>query len=192
MLKIIFSRCSGIKLDDGVFKVGDLHKNSYYLDFSEDIYSRMENKNLRRSLSFGDLLSRRDLYKNNRRFDYCMLLVSKQVVYKLISLFRYCVNVYHMNGDDRQDNMDRKRGKLNHGFQVLPRRTASILMEINNNGECRAVTSLDDSNIAAPISSDKKVRVTQFFLPHFKNFIYFSVAVQYLGSTVLAKLIKTL
>lgn len=61
-------RCSGIKLDDGVFKVGDLHKNSYYLDFSEDIYSRMDGKNLRRSLSFGDLLSRRDLYKNNRRF----------------------------------------------------------------------------------------------------------------------------
>jgi len=63
-----YSRCSGIKLDDGVFKVGDLHKNSYYLDFSEDIYSRMDGKNLRRSLSFGDLLSRRDLYKNNRRF----------------------------------------------------------------------------------------------------------------------------
>lgn len=61
-------RCNGIKLDDGVFKVGDLHKNSYYLDFSEDIYNRMDNKNLRRSLSFGDLLSRRDLYKNNRRF----------------------------------------------------------------------------------------------------------------------------
>lgn len=60
-------RCGGIKLDDGVFKVGDLHKNSYYLDFSEDIYSRMYSKNLRRSLSFGDLLSCRDLYKNNRR-----------------------------------------------------------------------------------------------------------------------------
>lgn len=70
-------RCSGIKLDDGVFKVGDLHKNSYYLDFSEDIYSRMENKNLRRSLSFGDLLSRRDLYKNNRRFVYCMQFISQ-------------------------------------------------------------------------------------------------------------------
>jgi len=69
-----------------------------------------------------------------------------------------------MNGDDRQDKIDRKRGKLNHGFQVLPRRTASILMEINNNGECRAVTSLDDSNIAAPISSDKKVCVAQLFL----------------------------
>ncbi|XP_060867309.1 ankyrin repeat and IBR domain-containing protein 1-like [Metopolophium dirhodum] len=135
-IPLILPKCSGIKLDDGVFKVGDLHKNSYYLDFSEDIYSRMENKNLRRSLSFGDLLSRRDLYKNNRR---------------------YCVNVYHMNSDDRQDKIDRKRGKLNHGFQVLPRRTASILMEINNNGECRAVTSLDDSNIAAPISSDKKL-----------------------------------
>lgn len=63
-------RCSGIKLDDGVFKVGDLHKNSYYLDFSEDIYSRMDSKSLRRSLSYGDLLSRRDLYKNNRRFVY--------------------------------------------------------------------------------------------------------------------------
>lgn len=69
-----------------------------------------------------------------------------------------------MNSDDRQDKIDRKHGKLNHGFQVLPRRTASILMEINNNGECRAVTSLDDSNIAAPISSDKKVCVTWLLL----------------------------
>lgn len=64
-----------------------------------------------------------------------------------------------MNSDDRQSTLDRKRGKLKYGFQALPRRTASILMEINNNGECRAVTSLDDSNIAAPISSDKKVCV---------------------------------
>lgn len=64
-----------------------------------------------------------------------------------------------MNSDDRQDNINIKRGKLNNGFQVMPKRTASILMEINNNGECRAVTSLDDSNIAAPISSDKKVCV---------------------------------
>lgn len=64
----IYFSCSGIKLDDGVFKVGDLHKNSYYLDFSEDINSCMDSKNLRRSLSFGDLLSYKDLYKNNRRF----------------------------------------------------------------------------------------------------------------------------
>jgi len=59
--------------------------------------------------------------------------------------------------NDRQDKIDRERGKSNDGLQMLPKRTASILMEINNNGECRAVTSLDDSNIAAPISSDKKV-----------------------------------
>lgn len=62
-----------------------------------------------------------------------------------------------MSSDDRQDKIDRKQVKLKYGFQVLPKRTASILMEINSNGECRTVTSLDDSNIAAPISSDKKV-----------------------------------
>jgi len=60
-----------------------------------------------------------------------------------------------MNSDDDQDK--KLEGNLNYGFKILPRRTASILMEINNNGECRAVSSLDDSNIAAPISSDKKV-----------------------------------
>lgn len=77
---ILNFRLSGIKLDDGVFKVGDLHKNSYYLDFSEDIYSRMDGKNLRRSLSFGDLLSRRDLYKNNRRFvEHYLQLISNMV-----------------------------------------------------------------------------------------------------------------
>lgn len=72
-----------------------------------------------------------------------------------------------MNSDDRQYEIDRKRIKLKYGFQVLPRRTASILMEINNNGECRSVTSLDDSNIAAPISSDKKVCVNK--LPLFSR-----------------------
>jgi len=77
-----------------------------------------------------------------------------------------------MNSDDRKDKIDRKRGKLNHGFQVLPRRTASILMEINNNGECRAVTSLDDSNIAAPISSDKKVYVIQLLLLNILLILY--------------------
>lgn len=63
-----------------------------------------------------------------------------------------------MNRDDGVDKTDTEQSdKHNYGFRVLPRRTASILMEINNNGECRTVTSLDDSNIAAPISSDKKV-----------------------------------
>lgn len=80
-----------------------------------------------------------------------------------ICLLRYCVNVYHMNSDDKQDEIDRKRLKLTYGFQVLPRRTTSILMEISNNGKCRAVTSLDDSNIAAPISSDKKVYLLNIF-----------------------------
>lgn len=97
----------------------------------------------------------------------------------ILNLFlRYCVNVYHMNSDDRQDKIDRKRGKLKYGFQVLPRRTASILMEINNNGECRNVTSLDDSNIAAPISSDKKV-IDKFviFSKRLVNHIYLSLAV---------------
>lgn len=68
-----------------------------------------------------------------------------------------------MNSDNTQDKIDRQRGKSNDSFQALPRRTASILMEINNNGECRAVTSLDDSNIAAPISSDKKVGILTVF-----------------------------
>lgn len=108
----------------------------------------------------------------------------------LIPFFRYCVNVYHMNSDDRQDTIDRKRGKLKYGFQVLPRRTASILMEINNNGECRNVTSLDDSNIAAPISSDKKViEKLVIFTEYLVNHMYFSLAVQYFGSIVLAKLV---
>jgi hypothetical protein len=83
-----------------------------------------------------------------------------------------------MNSDDRQEIVDRKCGKLKYGFQVLPRRTTSILMEINNNGECRNVTSLDDSNIAAPISSDKKVSdklVIAF--GNLGNHIYLSLAV---------------
>lgn len=108
----------------------------------------------------------------------------------LFHFLRYCVNVYHMNSDDRQDITDRKCGQLNYGFQVLPRRTASILMEINNNGDCRNVTSLDDSNIAAPISSDKKVSDKLVItLENLGNYIYLSLAVQYFGSTLLAKLI---
>lgn len=79
-----------------------------------------------------------------------------------------------MNSDDREDKIDRNRGeKLDYGFQMLPRRTASILMEINNNGECRAVTSFDDSNIAAPISSDKKVCICQIGAIIFSNLIIF-------------------
>ncbi|XP_050544960.1 ankyrin repeat and IBR domain-containing protein 1-like isoform X2 [Daktulosphaira vitifoliae] len=135
-IPILFSKCSSIKLDDGVFKVGDLHKNSYYLDFSEDIYNHLEGKSLRRSLSFGDLLSRRDLYKNNRR---------------------YCVNVYHMSSDNKNESIGTNNFKMKYDFQMLPKRTASILMEIDSNGECHAVKSLDDSNIATPISSDKKL-----------------------------------
>lgn len=71
--------------------------------------------------------------------------------------------MYHLNSDERQDEMDKKKGKLKYDFEVLPRRTTSILMEINNNGECRAVTSLDDSNIATPISTDKKVCIINIY-----------------------------
>lgn len=63
-----------------------------------------------------------------------------------------------MNSDDPEDKTDKKQeSQVEYGFEVLPRRTASIVMEINNNGECRTVTSLDDSNVAEPISSDKNV-----------------------------------
>lgn len=136
----------------------------------------MGSKNLRRSLSFGDLLSRRDLCKNNRRFvkPYKLFFLNKYLHYFNCFWFRYCVNVYHMNSDDREDKIDKNREeKFDYGFQVLPRRTASILMEINNNGECRAVTSFDDSNIAAPISSDKKVCICQIDTIIFFNFIIF-------------------
>ncbi|XP_050420875.1 ankyrin repeat and IBR domain-containing protein 1-like [Adelges cooleyi] len=132
----LIPKCSGIKLDDGVFKVGDLHKNSYYLDFSRGIYNRLESTSLRRSLSFGDLISRRDLYKNNRR---------------------YCVNVYHLSSDDGHDQITKDNVRLKYDFQVLPKKKTSIFMEIDCNGKFQSVTSLDDSNIAAPISSDKEL-----------------------------------
>lgn len=66
-----------------------------------------------------------------------------------------------MNNNDRVDKTHKvKRHEQIFGFEILPRKTASILMEISNNGECRSVTSLDDSNIAKPISSDSKVRAS--------------------------------
>lgn len=68
-----------------------------------------------------------------------------------------------MNSDERQDDIGREKRTLKYDLEVLPRRTTSILMEINNNGECRAVTSLDDSNVAAPINTDKKVCVIYLF-----------------------------
>lgn len=50
----------------------------------------MGSKNLRRSLSFGDLLSRRDLCKNNRRF------VKRYKLYFLNKYYLYYINFFDL------------------------------------------------------------------------------------------------